>query len=317
MKKRSLKKIKIPKRTIAMLSAVLLLSGSICMVAAAAENTTAAQIELQSRGAIHYQDGNETVIIDSTDLYKLAEAMDQFKVSVAKQLGEQRTYLSKNPSGVPLTETGGIYVTHLKPTLSEKVDPATLPFHALMEGMAASQTIPTDPAAYKMASGTKLYQGKDGKLQIGQPQDKDAKEVYIHAATAQELSAGAAAWVDGELILGTGDDNKTYHGTGSSGAASGNDSVSVPVFADFNKVGGYYSGFSGEIPYSFTPGKSVLLLFDGPLDATFDGANLPDSAVDGRWFSLFYWKNNQHSKIKVSVEKSSAGNNDTLLLKEW
>lgn len=316
MKKWSLKKIKIRKRTIAMLSAALLLSGSACMVAAAAENTTAAQIDLRSRGAIQYQDGNETVVIDSTDLYKLAETMDQFKVSVAKQLGAHSTYLSKNPSGVSLQNTRGIYVTHLEPTAAEAVDPATLSFDTLMEGMAASQTIPTDPAVYEMSPGTKLYRGKDGKLQIGQKQQEDAQEVHIHAATASELSAGAAAWVDGKLILGTGDVNKSYH-EGSSGTVSGSGNVSIPVFSDFNKVGEHYAGFSGDIPYNFTPGKSLLLLFDGPLDPTFDGTNLPDSSVIGRWFSLYYWENNKHSKIKLTVEKAYGGHNDTLLLKEW
>lgn len=320
MRKWNLKHINLKKRSIAMLTAVLLLSGSACMVAAAAENPSATKNELHSQGAIQYQDGTKTVFIDSADLYKLADTLDSFKVCVAEQLGEQSTYLSKNPSGVPLTKTNGIYVTHQKPTTSDAVDPATLPFHTLMEGMAASQTIPTDPAVYEMASGTKLYQGKDGKLQIGQKQEEDAQEVHIHAATAAELSAGAAAWVDGKLILGTGDVNKTYHeasSEASSGTSSGNDSVSVPVFSDFNTVGGYYASFKGEIPYSFTPGKSLLLLFDGPLDPTFDGANLPDSAVVGTWFSLYYWKNNPNSKIKVTVQKPYGGYNDKLLMKEW
>lgn len=316
MRKKNLKKIKLRKRSIAMVSAALLLSGSVCMVAAAAEKTSATQNELHSHGAIHYQDGAETVVIDSADLYTLADTLDLFKVRVAEQLGTQSTYLSKDANGVPLTKTKGIYVTHLKPTASDEVDPATLSFHTILEGIAASQTIPSDPAVYDMASGTKLYQGKDGKLQIGQKQQEDAQEVHIHAATAAELSAGAAAWVDGKLILGTGDNNKTYYEE-SSGAASGNGSVSVPVFSDFHTVGGYYASFKGEIPYSFTPGKSLLLLFDGPLNPTFDGANLPDSAVVGTWFSLYYWKNNPHSKIKVTVEKAYGGYNNKLLMKEW
>lgn len=317
MKKWNLRRIKLGKSRIAMLLTVLLLSGSVCMVAAAAESPSATQNELRSQGAIHYQDGAETVVIDATDLYTLAGTLDQFKVSVAQQLVGLKTYLSKDASGVPLTKTNGIYVTHREPAASERVDPVTLSFQTLMEGMAASQTIPTDPAVYDMAAGTLLYQGKDGKLQIGQPQDKDAKKVNIHAATAKELSAGAAAWVDGKLILGTGDENKAYHETGSSGAASGGDGVSVPVFSDFNTIGGYYASFKGEIPYSFTPGKSLLLLFDGPLDATFDVANSPDSAVIGTWFSLYYWKNNPHSKIKVSVEKPYSGYNNKLRMKEW
>lgn len=311
-----MKKINLRKRSIAMLTAALLLSGSACMVTAAAEKPSATKNALYSQGAIHYQDGTETVVIDSADLYTLADTLDQFKVRVTEQLGKQRTYLSTDSSGVPLTKTNGIYVTHRKPTASDEVDPAALSFHTILEGIAASQTIPTDPAVYEMAAGTKLYQGKDGKLQIGQKQEEDAQEVHIHAATAAELSAGAAAWVDGKLILGTGDVNKAYH-EGASGAASGNGSISMPVFSDFNKVGEHYANYSGDIPYTFTPGKSVLLLFDGPLDPTFDGVNLPDSSVVGRWFSLYYWKNNQHSKIKMTVEKPFAGYNDTLLLKEW
>lgn len=311
-----MRKINLRKRRIAMFMAALLLSGSACMVAAAAEKNSATKNALHSQGAIHYQDGAETVVIDSADLYTLADTLDQFKVRVAEQLGKQRTYLSTDSSGVPLTKTSGIYVTHQKPAASDEVDPAALSFHTILEGIAASQTIPTDPAVYEMASGTKLYQGKDGKLQIGQKQGEDAQEVHIHAATAAELSAGAAAWVDGKLVLGTGDANKTYY-EGASGTASGNDSISVPVFSEFNKIGGYYASFSGSIPYTFTPGKSVLLLFDGPLNPTFDGANLPDSSVVGTWFTLCYWKNNQNKEIKLKVEKPYGGYNDTLLLKEW
>ena len=303
-------------RILSMIMAVTMMV-SACMAATAAENPSATKADLRSEGAIRYSGGEGNVIIDSADFYTLADRLDLFKVRVAEQLGKQRTYLSKDASGVPLTKTDGIYVTHLEPTASEKVDPANLSFHTLMEGMAASQTIPKDPEAYDMDPGTKLYRGKDGKLQIGQKQQEDAQEVYIHEATAKELSAGAAAWVDGKLILGTGDANKTYHETGSSGETSGSDGVSVPVFSDFNTIGGYYAAFKGEIPYTFTPGKSLLLLFDGPLDATFDVANPPDSAVVGTWFSLYYWKNNPHSKIKVSVEKPYSGYNNKLRMKEW
>lgn len=247
----------------------------------------------------------------------MADRLDLFKVRVSEQLGKLHTYLSKDSDGVPLTGSKGIYVTHQKPTASEEAEPTLLSFDAILEGIALSQTIPTDPAAYGMSPGTQLYLGKDGKLQVGQKEGDVAGNIDIHAAKPHELSAGAAAWVNGELILGTGEENKTYHDTGSSGTASGNSGGLAPVFADFNKIGGTYAGYDGEIPYTFTPGKSVLLLFDGPLDPTFDGTNLPDSAVVGRWFSLYYWKSNPHNKIKLKVEKAFAGYNDTLLLKEW
>lgn len=76
-------------------------------------------------------------------------------------------------------------------------------------------------------------------------------------------------------------------------------------------------GFDGTIPYSFTPGKSLLIVLDGPLKGTLDGANLPDSAVIGRYFSMFYWQCNPHSSIKLKVQAAHSGFNNTLLVKEW
>ena len=107
MRKWKFRRIKLGKSRIAMLLTVLLVSGSVCMVAAAAENTSVTQNELRSQGAICYQDGAETVVIDAADLYTLAGTLDLFKVRVAEQLGKQRTYLSKDASGVPLTKTDG------------------------------------------------------------------------------------------------------------------------------------------------------------------------------------------------------------------
>lgn len=307
------------KRSILMILAAMLLLGNTVLVATAAKTPSATQNELHSQGAIHYQDGMETVVIDSADLYTLADRLDQFKLRVAEQLGRLNTYLSKDSSGVSLTGTDGVYVTHQEPSASNEMDPAVLSFDAILEGIAASQTIPTNPAAYGMDSGVRLYQGKDGKLQIGQKEGEGTKEVTIHKATARELSAGAAAWVDGKLILGTGDDNQSFCQSGSSvsGSGSGSSEDFSSVFVDFNTVGGYYGGFNGDIPYTFTKGKSVLLLFDGPFKPTFDGANLPDSAVTGRWFSLYYWKSNPHTRIKIKVQTAVNGYNDTLLLKEW
>lgn len=326
------------KRRIAMIMTALFLLGSASMAAAAAETPSATQKNLRSQGAIRYQDGAETVVIDSADLYMLADSLDLFKVRVTEQLGILNTYLSQDSGGVSLTGTRGVYVTHQKPAASQELNPTALSFDTILEGIAASQTIPTDPTAYGMASGTKLYREKNGKLQIGPKEGEGITGVDIHKATAEELSAGAAAWVDGKLILGTGEANRSFHesgaasGSGTSGAGSGSSGPGTsepgssgtggsgdltPIFADFNTVGGYYKDFNGEIPYTFTPGKAVLLLSDGPLKVTFDGANMPDSAINGRWCSLYYWKSNKNAKIKVKVGTSTAGYSNQILLKEW
>lgn len=201
----------------AMLTLAMLLG--VCTVATAADSPAATKNSLRSQGAIRYQEGTESVVIDSADLYTLADRMDLFKVRVAQQLGLIGTYLSRNPAGTPLTSEDGVYAVHQKPSASGEVDPLALSFESILEGIAVSQTIPMDPASYGMGSETTLYKGADGKL--GTSYQEGAEQICIQPATAENLSAGTAAWVNGHLILGTGGDNKTYHDLGYQDALGG------------------------------------------------------------------------------------------------
>lgn len=175
-----------------------------CMVAMAADNPNATKNSLSSKGAICYQEGQETVVIDSDDLYMLADRLDLFKTGVVEQLGALHTYLSKDSAGVALAGNNDVYAGHQKPSPQNAVDPVTLDFDVILQGIAASQSIPSEPSAYGLTSDTKLYKGKDGKLITDQT--SGAAQISIQAATAANLSAGTAAWVDGELLLGTGED---------------------------------------------------------------------------------------------------------------
>lgn len=197
-----------------MLSVILMLSMlfSVCMIATAADKPASTRSSLRSQGTIRYQEGMESVVIDSEDLYTLADRLDLFKVRTVEQLGVIGTYLTKDSEGTPLTSEAGIYAVHQKPESHSETDPLSLSFAAILEGIAASQTIPTDPAVYGMGSGTTLYKDADGKLISGA--QEGAEEICIQAATAENLSAGTAAWVNGHLILGTGGDNKAYHDLG-------------------------------------------------------------------------------------------------------
>ncbi|MCM1267768.1 MAG: hypothetical protein NC302_07670 [Bacteroidales bacterium] len=199
------------KKIISIMLILGMLSG-VCMVSTAAGNSTATRDSLRSQGAVRYEDGTESVVIDSADLYTLADKLDLFKVRTAQQLGAIGTYLSKDPGGIPLTSEAGIYAAHQKPSSSDETDPLSLSFETILEGIAASQSISTDPAAYGMGTGTTLYKTADGKLSsIAQ---EGAEPIRIQAAAAENLSAGTAAWVNGRLILGTGEDNQSYHDRG-------------------------------------------------------------------------------------------------------
>lgn len=210
-----------------LISAALLLSMllSVCMVAVAEDSQNAAQGGLRSRGAIRYQEGTESVVIDSADLYTLADRLDLYKVRTAEQLGAMGTYLSRNQSGTPLTSGEGIYAAHQKPSSSDEADPLSLSFETILEGIAASQTIPTDPADYGMETGIALYKGADGTLNTDG--GEGSEPICIQAATAENLSAGTAAWVNGQLILGTGGDNKVYFERGEGSGSYYDDSEAL------------------------------------------------------------------------------------------
>lgn len=155
---------------------VLVVAFGTCGAAMAAEDQGAAVKEgLKSYGKITYQDGKDQVVIDSQDFYKLEERINLFKQGVTDQLSEINTYFTTG-EGVSVQTDADIRVAHTAPSDGCAVDPVSLDFGTILEGIAASQSVPSD----------------------------------VTAASAKNLSAGTAAWVDGKLILGTGEDNESY-----------------------------------------------------------------------------------------------------------
>lgn len=170
------------------------------------QGSTAA--ELKSYGTIVYQRGSDTIKIDSDDLYNLADQIDKVKIEVTDQLKAMNTYFTAG-EGISLTTSTDINVAHAEPYEEDFVDPLDVNFDTLLEGIAVSQSVSSDVTAYGYLPGTKLYKREDGLLTTN-GSEQGAEEISITAASAENLSAGTAAWVDGSLILGTGGDNKDY-----------------------------------------------------------------------------------------------------------
>ncbi len=170
--------------------------------------TTASQ--LKSNGAIVYQNETDSVVIDSNDLYILADAFDSFKTAVYSQMAAMNTYLTMEDEGIDLTTSNDIHVVHATP--SDIVDPLSVNFDTLIEGLAASQSIPHTPSEYGYAEGTSLYKTAEGLLTT--EASDETEMIEIEGAIADNLSAGSSAWVDGKLILGTGVDNKAFYEQG-------------------------------------------------------------------------------------------------------
>lgn len=206
---------------------------------------------LHSTGKIVYQENEDKVVLDSRDLYEIADRLDRFKVAVSNQLASMGTYLTKG-DGMAMQTDGMLKVSHVKPAEEQWVDPRTVDFNALLESLAASQSVPADTAVYGYEEGAVLYRTKEGALTTAE--EEAVATLQVKAAAAENLSAGTAAWVDGHLLLGTGADNVKYYeeGHGETGGMIGN-IISI-----------LYSGVNETKDYALT-GKD-----DGKLSISID-----------------------------------------------
>ncbi len=201
------------KRIISFVMIVALTLGTYTVAVADEKSPGATRNKLKSKGSIVYQKGDETVVIDSEDLYTLADQIDLLKIDIVNQLESMNTYFTKG-NGVTLNSDSSINVAHSKADEMDVVDPLDVHFDTLLEGIAVSQTIPADDVtAYGFDAGTTLYKNVAGELTTDS--EEGVEEIMIAPAEAENLSAGTAAWVDGNLVLGTGGDNKSYYDEGS------------------------------------------------------------------------------------------------------
>lgn len=235
------------KKCISILIIAVLVLGT-CTVALADGTTSAnaTRSALKSYGNVVYTNGKDTVKIYSEDFYTLADQLDSFKTCVADQLAEMNTYLSTGSKGTSLVSDSSIRVVHTTPSKSNVVDPLTVDFDTLLEGLAASQSIPFDVTEYGYKEGTALYKTPAGELTTDASKD-DVEQINITAAKPENLSAGSAAWVNGELILGTGADNKAYYDQ---------NGVNMNYFTDISN----FSYSNSKVVIS-EPGKYLVLYY--------------------------------------------------------
>lgn len=174
-------------KTICALMAVIIFTGIIGMTSKAQTERRASNIK--SKGIFDYDNG--TVVVDASDLTYLAEEIDlleeTYKKETVKALNKMSTYFMIDNS-----TTHDQDESNLDPDSS-----VILPFGSIIDGILASQSIPTE----------KTYTGT-------LPGEDNETTGNISAAIAESLSLGSAAWVDGELIIGTGADNYSYYTAG-------------------------------------------------------------------------------------------------------
>lgn len=173
------------KRVLAATLVIVLLSG-ITLYSVAAGHTWKSQGNVEAVRS----DGTKTVIFDKSDLDYLDGRIDAIEADVStgkENLANALNPLGTNPSlGTPLSGTST--------------------FNELMEAINHSQAIPDKTIGESVSIATEDYEL--ASTVTGQTINSDTK---ISAATADNLSLGTSAWVDGSLLIGTGADNKNYY----------------------------------------------------------------------------------------------------------
>lgn len=149
--------------------------------------------ESQGNVVAEKSNGTKVTVFDKSDLDYLDGRIDAIEADVStgkENLANALNPLGTNPSlGTPLSGTST--------------------FNELMEAINHSQAIPDKTIGESVSIATEDYEL--ASTVTGQTINSDTK---ISAATADNLSLGTSAWVDGSLLIGTGADNKNYYDLG-------------------------------------------------------------------------------------------------------
>lgn len=129
-------------------------------------------------------DSDPAIVIDSADLVTLANATNELNTQFTDSLAAA----VNNIGSVPKTDRVAAGAT----------------FSDLLKEIKNSQAIDTSESVYVLQNGTVT----DDSTAEG------VVEKQIAGATAENLTAGTAAWVDGQYIVGTGADNNSYYNRG-------------------------------------------------------------------------------------------------------
>ena len=170
------------KRVLAATLVMVLLSGMTLYSAAAGYSW-------QSKGNVEAlnTNGSSTTMFNKGDLDYLDSRIDTIESEVSS--GKEKLANALNPLGT-------------NPSLSTPLS-GTSTFDELMEAINNSQAIPDKTIGESASIAAEDYQL--ASTVTGQTINSNTR---ISAATAANLSLGTSAWIDGQLIVGTGSDNK-------------------------------------------------------------------------------------------------------------
>lgn len=167
---------------------------------------------IASKGVFEYS--NNAVVLDSSDLIYLANEIDdlerEYKSATMEALNRISTFYASTDGDI----------SHDYDDNNVSSDTAAeLSFNDLYQGILKSQSV--DHLANvqaKDAEDNPLYYADQNASEsndlITTTTNSTGYPLFIQPATSNNLTAGTAAWVDGDLMIGTGADNTAYYDKG-------------------------------------------------------------------------------------------------------
>ena len=160
---------------------------------------------IKSKGKLDFENGS--VVIDSADLLYLADQVDElestYKITVIDALNEIGTYFKNDGS------------TSVDVTVNEvdtEEEKKNLSFGNIKEGILQSQSVSSllQTQAVDKEGNALFYvnqEAADNQNLLKTTIENTGFPVFYRPITAENLTAGTAAWVNGRLIIGNGGDN--------------------------------------------------------------------------------------------------------------
>lgn len=205
---------------------------------------------IQSKGKIKFE--NSKVFFTSDDLLYLADEIDKlesnYKISLIDALNLIGTYFKKDGTITYDNEENEVNTEDLKTAVS---------LGSIRQGIISSQSVEfiKDLQATDKDEKLLFYQSeeaKDNKDDLNITTIDTGFPLYYEEAAANNLSAGSAAWVNGVLIKGNGEDNRIswqngYNEGYSKGVADSLSKVEV-VYTYHKHTGNCYGPVQGVRP---------------------------------------------------------------------
>lgn len=212
--------------------------------------------EIKSKGNLKFENGE--VFVTSSDLLYLADEIDalesSYKCNLVDALNVIGTYFKNDGSITYDSNQNEVNNTELKTNLS---------FGSIKQGILNSQSLQSVKTLQATDSeGNLLYYANEEAKNKGENLNITTTDtgfpVFYKEAGANNISAGCAAWVNGVLIKGNGEDNKVswqngYNEGYAKGMADSLDKAEV-IYSyhqhtgDDSQIGGCYGTLTGTKP---------------------------------------------------------------------